>query len=77
MKKPFYARVVAFTNATVRRGDQPPSPVFTINERVTDAPDAHMHRVILTKITDAGQARSLGKSLIAWADRVEKLEGKK
>jgi hypothetical protein len=75
VKKPFYARVVAFSNVTARRGY--PSPVFTINERVTDAPDAHMNRVILTRISDPGQARSLANSLLAWADSVEKLEGKK
>jgi hypothetical protein len=70
VKKPFYARVLAFTNAVARKGPQP--HLFTLDARVTDSPDAHMHRLIRVQLHGTRQARQLGESLIAWADEKDR-----
>ena len=63
-KKPFHARVTA--SASVANG------AFTINARITDAPDFHIGRPIVITIDGTRSARQLGESLIAWADAKEK-----
>lgn len=68
MKKPFYARVAAFSNAVGGRSNR---QVFTINARITDGPDAHMDRPILVRLTSAPHARRLAESLLAWADAAD------
>jgi hypothetical protein len=70
MKKPFYARVVAFTNATM--GRLGPAQVFTINARIIDGPDVHMDRPVHVTVHGTRQARQLAESLLAWADEREK-----
>lgn len=69
MKKPFYARVAAFSNAVGGRSNR---QVFTINARITDGPDYHMDRPIQVHITSGRQARSLAESLLAWANAKER-----
>jgi hypothetical protein len=72
VKKPFYARVVAFTRATTRRMGSGPKPTFVINARISDGPDAHMDRPILVHITSTLRARQLAESLTNWADAADK-----
>jgi hypothetical protein len=71
MKKPFYARVAAFTNAALRPLGPIPH-VFVIDARVIDGPDVHMNRMIKVQLQGTRQARQLAESLLTWADEKEK-----
>lgn len=74
MKKPFSARVTAFTNAIDRRGadyhHETVPHTFTINTRIS-WPEIHIDRPVHTSVTSTDQARQLAKSLLAWADAKE------
>lgn len=70
-KKPFYARVGAFTNMALRTLG--PSPrTFSLQARIIDGPDVHIGRIVQINIDGTRTARQLGESLIAWADEREK-----